>query len=213
MMSGDRVLDEYESKKLLKKYGIKTVRERVIDSLNQALEFVSENGYPVVLKVLSPEITHKSDVGGVITGITGEEELSKAFSSMKDRFPDERFLIQEMCHGVEVIIGGKLDHAFGHVIMFGLGGIFTEVLKDYSVRICPITGNDADDMIREIKGYRILEGYRNIPPANTEEIREILLKICEVMEKERVTELDLNPVMVGEEAKVVDALIILKGGI
>ncbi len=213
MMSGDRVLDEYESKKLLKKYGIKTVREKVIDSLDQALEFISENGYPVVLKVLSPEITHKSDVGGVITGISGEEELSKAFNSMKDRFPDERFLIQEMCHGVEVIIGGKLDQAFGHVIMFGLGGIFTEVLKDYSVRICPITRNDADDMIREIKGYRILEGYRNIPPANTEEIREILLNICEVMEREGVTELDLNPVMVGEEAKVVDALIILKEGI
>ncbi len=208
-MSGKRVLNEYESKRLLERYGIKTVRERVVEDLDQAMEFISENGYPAVLKVLSEKITHKSDVGGVITGINSNEELNEAFSSMKEKFPGEKFLIQEMCSGVEVIIGGKLDQAFGHVVMFGLGGIFTEVLKDYSVRICPVTPDDADEMIREIKGYRILEGYRNIPPANVEEIREILLKICTVMERENVVELDLNPVMVEKEAKVVDALIIL----
>ena len=184
----------------------------VVKNVDEAVEFTSEIGFPVVLKVLSSRITHKSDVGGVIVGIKSEEELRDAFSSIKERFPEERVLIQEMCRGVEVIIGGKLDSAFGHVVMFGLGGVFTEVLKDYSVRICPITETDAEEMIREIKGYRILEGFRNLPKANTDEIKEILIKICKLMEQERVIELDLNPVMVEEEARVVDALIILQEG-
>lgn len=202
------ILDEYESKRLIQQYGIRTVEERKITSLDEAVEFARETGFPVVLKILSKDLLHKSDVGGVVVGIQNESELKNAFDEMVQKFKGKAMLIQRMSKGVEVMVGGKRDDAFGYVILFGLGGIFTEVLEDFSLRVCPITEADAEEMIQEIKGHRILKGYRNMPEVNIQEIKNLLLRVCELMEKEKVLEIDLNPVMVADYAEVVDALII-----
>jgi|Deesub1362A_J573_1020465.scaffolds.fasta_scaffold00190_37 acyl-CoA synthetase (NDP forming) len=202
------ILDEYESKRLIQQYGIRTVEERKITSLDEAVEFTRKTGFPVVLKILSKDVLHKSDVGGVVVGIQNESELENAFDKMSQKFKGKAMLIQRMSKGVEVMVGGKRDDAFGYVILFGLGGIFTEVLEDFSLRVCPITEADAEEMIQEIKGHRILKGYRNMPEVNIQEIKNLLLRVCELMEKERILEIDLNPVMVADNAEVVDALII-----
>ena len=196
-------LTELEAREILTHYKIPVVKGKVIKRLEEAKNFAKEAGYPVVLKVVSPQIVHKSDVGGVILNIRNEKELFQAYhqivKNVEKNAPNASivgFFIQEMIeNSVEVMIGGKWDPTFGQTIAFGLGGIFVEVFQDVSFRIVPIEKEDALEMIREIKAYRILKGYRGKKPVNVNAIVDILLKTSKLLEENQIIkELDINPV-------------------
>jgi acetyltransferase len=196
-------------------------REEMAFSGEQAVEIAEKLGYPVALKISSPQITHKSEAGGVQLNLTSELEVKKAYGEIWKRCreynPDaeiEGVLIQEMVgEGVEVIIGMSKDPTFGPTIMFGLGGIFVEILKDLTLRVLPITRRDAEEMIKEIKGYEILKGTRGGLRRDIDAIVDLLLKVSRLTIdwEECISEIDLNPVIVfsdGKGAKAVDSLII-----
>jgi acyl-CoA synthetase (NDP forming) len=184
-------------------------------SIEEVVEVSNSLGYPVVMKISSPDISHKSDVGGIILDIDSEEEVKNAYRNMMDtvkqKVPDARIdgvMLQKMAEpGIEVIIGVKLDPQFGHVIMFGLGGIFVEIYKDVSFRVTPINSEMARDMILEIKGSPILMGARGRSAADINAIINVIIKLSEMLEKNPdIVELDINPLIVYEEnAVAVDA--------
>jgi acyl-CoA synthetase (NDP forming) len=163
------------------------------------------------MKIVSPDIIHKTEAGGIKLGIKNYKEGKKAFreiiNSVKNYKPDAKIIgiqIQEMVEkGVEVIIGVNKDAQFGHVIMFGLGGIFVEILKDVSFRVVPLTNRDAENMINEIKTSKILKGYRNIPPCDIDSIKETILKISQlVIDFPEIKEMDINPLIVKEKGVI-----------
>ncbi len=211
---------EPEAKAVCLEYGIPVTKFRVAKNAEEAIRFARETGYPVVLKIISPDIVHKFDVGGVILNLESAEEVRDAYKrilqNVKSQKPNAEItgiLIQEMAPpSTEIIVGATKDPQFGPAVMFGLGGIFVEVLKDVSFRIAPITKTDAEEMINEVKGYPILGGYRGQPPADINVIVEILLKTSKlVTDHPEIKELDLNPILVYEKgAKTVDARIILE---
>ncbi|MCD6278097.1 MAG: acetate--CoA ligase family protein, partial [Desulfurococcales archaeon] len=179
--------------------------------------------FPAVAKVVSPDISHKSDVGGVILNIKNSEEAVKAYRQIMENVrkyvPRARVagvLYQKMAEPgyVEVIVGATRDPTFGPVIMFGIGGIFVEILKDVSFRVAPLEPKDAEEMIREIKTYKILEGYRGMPPRDIEAVKDILMRVSKLMlEVGEVQDIDLNPIMLyekGRGAVAVDVRVILK---
>jgi acyl-CoA synthetase (NDP forming) len=214
------LLTEVESKELLKKAGIPVVEAKLARSKKEAISVSKEMGFPVVLKISSPDVVHKSDSGGVKLGLANATQVGKAYteiiSSVKQAYPEaqiEGVSIQPMAPpGVEVIVGMSKDPQFGPVLMFGLGGILVEVLKDVSFRIVPVTERDAREMIREIKGYPILEGYRGQKPASIPALEKLIVKVSQFVEKNpQIKELDLNPIFAyPDKAVAVDARIILE---
>ncbi|MEM2007168.1 MAG: acetate--CoA ligase family protein [Sulfolobales archaeon] len=214
---------EHESLKLCEIYGLPVARYGLATSEEEAVALASDIGFPVVLKVVSPDISHKSDVGGVILGVKNLEEVRKAYSTIMSnvstRSPGSRVngvLVQSMAQqDLEVIVGGIRDKVFGPVVMFGLGGVFVEVLKDVSFRVAPLTEADVDDMIREIKGYKVLEGFRGSPPRDIESLKKIIMGLATMIsELSEIEAVDLNPVILyprGRGALIVDARIILGG--
>jgi len=217
---GRKHLLEPEAKTVCVEYGIPVTKFKVSKNEAEAVKFAGEIGYPVVLKIVSPDIIHKSDVGGVIVGLKNAQEVRNAYKqilkNVKKHKADAKIvgvLVQEMApSSTEVIVGAIKDPQFGPAIMFGLGGIFVEVLKDVTFRVAPITVDEAREMITEVKAYPLLKGYRNLPPADIEAIVKILLNTSRlVMEHQEIRELDLNPIMVYEKgAKTVDARIIIE---
>jgi acyl-CoA synthetase (NDP forming) len=217
---GRTVLTEIEAKQVIKNAGIKVVETRLAKSEKEAVALSVEIGFPLVLKIASPDITHKTDAGGVKVGLKNAAEVKKAFaeimSSVREKFPDAKIdgvSVQSMAKpGVEIIIGMYKDAQFGPVIMFGLGGIFVEVLKDVSFRLIPIAKRDAEEMIKEIKGYALLNGYRGQEPADIPSLVDALLKVSALVEKTpEIKEIDLNPVFAYKDAAVaVDARIVLE---
>jgi len=211
---------EPEAKIVCMEYGIPVTRFKVAGTPEEAVKFAEGIGYPVVLKIVSPDIIHKFDVGGVVLNLKSPSEVKDAYQNIiknaKNHKPDARILgvlVQEMAPtSTEVIVGATKDPQFGPALMFGLGGIFVEVLKDVTFRIAPITEPDAREMITEVKAYPILKGYRGQPPADIDAIVNILLNTSKlVMDHQEIKELDLNPIMVYEKgAKTVDARIILE---
>jgi acyl-CoA synthetase (NDP forming) len=219
LLRKERQLTEHEAKVLLSFYGISVAREEIATSEEQGIKIASKLGYPVVLKISSPEISHKSDAGGVKVNLTSESEVRNAYREIlkncREYDPSahvEGVLVQEMVTGgTEVIIGISRDPAFGLMIVFGLGGIFVEIMRDISVRILPITYTDAHAMVEEIKGYDILKGARGRVAADIDAIVALLLKVSAlaINLSQFISEIDLNPVMVfnhGKGVKVVDAL-------
>ena len=216
---GRKILTEVESKQLLEEAGIPTARARLATSRDAAVQAARDIGFPVVLKVVSPQITHKTDVGGVKLDLKSPEEVAAAFDEIvaaaRRASPDatiDGVSVQQMARpGIEVIVGVSTDPQFGPVIMFGLGGVLVEVLKDVSFRIIPIASRDARQMIREIKGFPLLEGYRGQDPADLAALESLLLRVSEFVEKQpEVSELDLNPVFAYKDgALAVDARIVL----
>jgi acyl-CoA synthetase (NDP forming) len=214
-----RSLLETEAKELLQEYGLPVPAFRVIKNEKEIEEINEFIGYPLVMKIVSPDIIHKSEAGGVKIGIKDEEDARKAYYEIISNAV--RYSNQVRIHGIiaykmclvstEVIIGMIKDPHFGPVIMFGLGGIFVEVLKDISFRILPIKERDAEEMITEIKGYPILKGVRREPPKDVAAIREVLIKLSTlVMENPEIQEIDLNPILVYEKGlQIVDARMIL----
>ena len=216
---GRTVLTEIEAKQVIKNAGIKIVATSMAKSQKEAVEISNDIGFPVVLKIASPDITHKTDAGGVKVGLKSATDVKKAYAeimaSARKKFPKakiEGVAVQKMARqGIEIIVGMFKDPQFGPVIMFGLGGIFVEVLKDVSFRLVPIVKRDAEEMIKEIKGYALLKGYRGQEPAHIPSLVDILLKLSTLVDKTpEIREIDLNPVFAYKDsALAVDARILL----
>ena len=213
------VLTEHEAKKLLAKYDIAVTKESIAQNPDEAYAIASLIGTPVAMKISSPDISHKSDMGGVelnIAAIDAKETYDKIISRIRKAAPDARIegiLVQQMSPpGHEMIVGLKKDTQFGHALMFGLGGIFVEVYKDVSFRVAPIGIKEALDMISEIKGYPILKGIRGRKPADIDAIARVLVSVSEMAQKENIIELDINPLIAGETGAIaVDARAMIDG--
>lgn len=216
-------LNEFDSKRILSLYDIPITEEFLATSVNQAKSIAKDMNYPVVLKVMSDEIQHKTDAGIVALNIMDENELERHYNQIlinaKKFNPDANIrgvLVQEFLReGTEIILGMSHDFQFGPLVMFGMGGIFVEVFKDVSFRVPPLNDDDAESMIRETKGFKILEGTRGKKRADIGTIIEILVKFSHLCLdlKDLVAELDINPLTVfeaGKGAKAVDALLIRK---
>jgi len=214
-----RPLLETEAKELLKEYGIPVPDFKLIKSEDEITGLAKEINFPIVMKIVSPDIIHKTDAGGVKVGIKDEEEamaayqeiISKAKKYNKEARIEGVIVYSMVPQGTEIIIGMMKDPHFGPVAMFGLGGIFVEVLKDVSFRIIPLEERDAREMITEIKGYEILKGARGEPPRDIQAIKEVLTKVSKLTtENPEINEIDLNPIFVNEKGlQVVDARMIL----
>jgi acyl-CoA synthetase (NDP forming) len=217
---GRSILTEFESKKILKQAGISVVKTRLAKTQKEAVSLSQKMGFPIALKIVSPDVINKSDSGGVKLSLNNVSDVKKAYDEIlkkvKKQYPDaviHGVSVQKMVRpGTEVIVGSSKDPQFGPVIMFGLGGIFVELLKDISFRIIPLERRDALEMIKEIKGYPLLEGYRGREPANILALVEIILKISKLIdENPHIKELELNPIFVYRDKAVgVDARIILE---
>ena len=217
---GRTLLTEVESKQLFREVGIDVVDTRLAINREQATTISKEIGFPVALKVVSPDIIHKTDAGGVKLDLKTPEEAGEAFDGIltaaKQMFPEANIqgvTVQGMARpGTEVIIGMSKDAQFGPVLMFGLGGIFVEVLKDVSFRIVPLTKRDAREMVIEIKGYPLFEGYRGQEKVDVSNLESWLLKLSGFAEQyPEIKEFDLNPIFAySDGAIVVDARVILQ---
>ena len=214
-----RSLLETEAKELLKEVGIPVPDFKLIKSEDEITGLAKEINFPIVMKILSPDIIHKTDAGGVKINIKDETEAESAYQEII--FKAKKYNKEARIEGViaytmvsqatEIIIGMMKDPHFGPVAMFGLGGIFVEVLKDVSFRIIPLEEKDAREMITEIKGYEILKGARGNPPRDIQAIEEVLMKVSKLtMENPEISEIDLNPIFVFEKGlQIVDARMIL----
>ncbi|SLM31704.1 Acetyl-CoA synthetase I (NDP forming), beta subunit [Desulfamplus magnetovallimortis] len=213
------ILTEIEAKQILGEIGINCTDTRLATTKQEAVALSEEMGYPVVLKISSVDITHKSDAGGVKVNLKDRAEVEKAFdeimTSCRAACPDadiEGVAVQGMAKtGTEIIMGMIKDPSFGPVVMFGLGGVLVEVLKDVSFRIVPIEKKDAIEMTGEIQGKKLLEGYRGQEPADIAYLQDMLLKLSDFVDNTPgIEEIDMNPVFTYKEgAAVVDARIIL----
>ena len=213
------VLTEIEAKHILGEAGINCISTVLAASREEAVSISEEIGYPVVLKVSSVDITHKSDSGGVKVNLPDKAAVENAYdeimTSCRAYAPDahiEGVSVQGMARaGTEIIMGMIKDGSFGPVVMFGLGGVLVEVLKDVSFRIVPIDKNDAVEMTSEIQGKKLLEGYRGQAPADVPCLQEMLVKLSDfVNDNPGIEEIDMNPVFAySDGAVVVDARIIL----
>ncbi|MEM4689212.1 MAG: acetate--CoA ligase family protein [Archaeoglobaceae archaeon] len=202
------LLLEREAKELLESYGVRTAKAVVCESEEEAVRVAKSIGFPVVMKVNG--ILHKSDVGGVVLNLKTEEEVRNAFRRLSAIEGAKGVNVQPQLSGIELIIGSAENEQFGSYLMFGLGGVFVEVLRDVSFRLIPLSREDAYEMIREIKGYKILEGYRGFK-ANVDAIIDLLLKVSEIVENESIVEMDLNPVFANENGCFVADARIVKG--
>jgi acyl-CoA synthetase (NDP forming) len=214
-------LTEIESKELLRQAGINIIDTRLATCKSEAVSISKQLGFPAVLKIASPDIAHKSEVNGIRLGLETAQQVEKAYdeilSEASQKYPRARvqgISVQRMAPpGIEVIIGMSKDAQFGPVLMFGLGGVWVEILEDISLRIIPVTQKDAGEMIREIKGYPLLTGYRGQEPVDVSKLEDLLLAVSEFVEQNPVVkELDLNPVIAYRDSAIaVDARVILEG--
>lgn len=219
--AGHRALDESAGKRLLSTYGIAVPQSRVVQGVADVDAALNSLAAPVVVKVMSPDILHKSDAGGVKINLRNAAEVKAAIDGMMHapKIKDARidgFLIEEMAPaGHELVIGGLRDPQFGPLVMVGLGGIFVEILKDVSFRLCPITRIDAEEMLAELKGVAVLKGARGTKPASLDAIIDVLLKVggdngLLMQHAADISEADINPLIVSETGAVaVDARFIL----
>jgi len=214
--SNQTVLTEFESKELLEEIGIVVPDQSLTSSKEETLSAAEKIGFPVVLKLMAEDVIHKSDTGAVKLNLKTKEEVEEAYDDLM-KIPaqaEKKISVQNMADEpiTELIIGMTTDPQFGPALMFGIGGILVELLEDVSFRIAPITEYDANEMIKEIKGFPILDGYRGKPKADLDAIVKTLLKISDLVVKhEEINEMDLNPVFIYEKGLIcVDARIILK---
>ncbi|MEM5799280.1 MAG: acetate--CoA ligase family protein [Candidatus Aenigmatarchaeota archaeon] len=211
-------LTEQESRFVLSFYKIKTVKGEIATSLDQAIEIAERIGYPVAIKILSKDIIHKTDVGGVSLNIKSSSELTveynKIIQNVKRRLPfasiNGVFVQQMITNGYELILGAKKDQVFGPTIMLGLGGVYVEALDDISFRIAPINKKDVLDMINETKIGKIIKGFRG-KAANINALIDSAINLSRlVVENPQISEVDINPLMVGEDAIALDARIFIE---
>jgi len=216
-------MTEREAKLLLSRYKIPVTREKLATNIDEAIKISNSIGFPVALKIESPDILHKTEAGGVRLNIPSDKELKIAFnellSKVKLNLPDAEvrgILVQEMISGggIEAIAGISRDPQWGPTIMFGLGGILTEVLEDVSFRLCPINESNAWEMIQEIKGYKLLQGFRGKAKADLGAVVDILLKLSQLAADfdSKIAEIDINPLVIFSEGKgciIIDSSIVM----
>jgi len=217
---GRKALLETEAKTICSEYGISVTKFDLAKSEIEATEQAEKIGYPVVLKIVSPDIIHKTDAGGVLVNLRNASEVANGYNRIIDNIKKYKadakivgILVQEMApQGTEVIVGAIKDPQFGQTIMFGLGGIFVEMLKDVNFRVAPLAPEDAREMITKLKAFPLLNGYRNTPPSDIDALVNIICNTSKlVMDVPEIKELDLNPIMAyNKGAKTVDARIILE---
>jgi len=212
---GRTTLSEYESKQVLAAYQIPITREILLDDVKNLAKTAQEIGYPLVLKGCSSNVTHKTEKGLIRVDIRNEKEARSAFEEIMNDLDGDGsgVLIQEMVKGQrELVIGLTRDAQFGPCVMFGLGGIFTEILKDISFRIAPLEKRDAREMMKEIKGHKILEAVRGMEAADLDTLVDILITVGRIgMENDEVKEIDINPIIIsGNKPVAVDALVVLE---
>ena len=211
---GRTSLSEYESKQLLSAYKIPVTREVLIGNRERLIEAIEEIGYPIVLKGCSPDIAHKTEKGLIHVDIRNEDEALTAFKEIVAGMngTENPVLVQEMVRGKrELVAGLTRDPQFGPCVMFGLGGIFTEILKDISFRVAPLEKYDALEMMQEIRGRKILDAVRGMETVDLDMLADILITIGKIgMENERIKEIDINPLIISNGKPVaVDALVVL----
>jgi acyl-CoA synthetase (NDP forming) len=213
------LLNEVDSKRMLLEAGINATATELARTKDEAVAISEKLGYPVVLKIVSSDVAHKSDAGGVKLKLQTKGEVAEAYNailqSIHAKYPQagiQGISVQKMARpGLEVIIGMYEDKQFGPVLMFGLGGVWVELMKDVSFKLTPMTRQDASDMIKEIKGYALLKGFRGSEPADTNCLEEMILKVAQLVEQNpKIKELDLNPVFAYRDGAIaVDARIIV----
>lgn len=201
------MLEDFE---LLKKNKFKLLQYGWAKTKLEAHMIARAIGYPIALKIISDEISHKTDVGGVKIGIKNDQALSLAYDEIMESvkgYSMNGILVQKMARkGIELIIGGKKDTQFGHLIILGLGGVYVEIFKDISLRLCPITENDVEEMIEELKSHPIIRGARGQKGISIKELKELMLATSRFIQKNDLKELDLNPVIFNENGyDIVDA--------
>ncbi len=204
---------EPDAKRILDLTGFDVPRSKTVKTPAEATDAASTIGYPVVAKVVSLDLIHKSDTGGVVVGIENDHRLTDAFNRFSKFDGFEGMLVEEMVSGVELIIGAKIDRQFGLVILLGFGGTAAEIYQDTSLRMAPLTQSDIHSMMRNLKAYKILEGYRGSEPIHTDRLVDTVKRFSGLMTElgEQVDSFDLNPVICSSERCVVaDARIILK---
>jgi succinyl-CoA synthetase beta subunit len=204
---------EPQAKRLLSLAGLSVPRFFCTKKIDEALRFAEEIGYPVVCKVVSPKVIHKSEKNGVELGIDSERKLRETFHRFNKIEGFTGMLVEEMVSGLELIVGAKNDYQFGPVILFGMGGVLVEIYRDIVLRMAPLSQGDIDSMMRCLKARRLLEGYRGSTPINFKELKELLVNFSNlVMDLENVFEsIDLNPVICSiDRCVVADARILLK---
>ncbi|MGB9777782.1 MAG: acetate--CoA ligase alpha subunit [Candidatus Bathyarchaeales archaeon] len=219
-MENRELLNEAEAKKLLEYYDFPVVKTAVAKTPDEAAAIALQIGYPVVLKILSPQIVHKTEAGGVILDINSEAELREAFECIMERAkkynPNAEILgvtVQPMIkkRGYEIIIGAKTDPLFGPVILFGMGGIGVELFKDFSVGLPPLNQTLVRRLMEETKVYQLLKGYRNVPPANLKLLEELIVRFSQLLiDFPQLKEVDINPLLIDEkDAVIIDARIVI----
>jgi len=212
---GDKALNEYESKQLLNAYAIPVTKEFVATSIKDALSFAHQIGYPVVLKGSSRTLTHKTEHRLIELGIDSDDALQKAYKALEERGKGQLdgILVQQMVKGERELVAGLIrDPQFGPCVMFCLGGIFTEVIKDVTFRVAPLEMRDAYEMMDEIKAKKLLDEFRGKPAVNREVLAKALLNLGRIgLEVDEVAEIDINPMIIHEDMPVaVDALVVLR---
>lgn len=214
LSEGRNTLSEHESKEFLRTYGIPVTREVEVRSTEELNDAIRDIPFPLVMKSSSSHIAHKSERGLVKIDIRNYEEAENSFRQIMSLMgrADGAVLVQQMIRGArELMVGLARDPQFGPCVMFGLGGIFTEVLKDVSFRVAPLETKDAVEMTREIRAHRILEEVRGLPPADMDQLVDVLIAVGKIgLEHERIKEIDINPLILeGGRPVAVDALIVL----
>ncbi len=213
---GFNSLSEYQSKAILKTYGIPFVEEILAQNWEEIKNASTKIGFPIAIKACSPQITHKTEKKLLEVGIKNLEELKSAYDRISNSISAEQiegYLVQKMVNGKrELMIGLVRDKTFGPCVMLGLGGIFTEIFKDVVFRVAPIERKDAYEMMNELKSRKILDSFRGESAANRESLAEILINVGKTgLEIEEIKEIDINPMIIREDGEIigVDALIIL----
>jgi len=212
---GDKALNEFESKQLLEAYSIPVTKEHVASTMDEALKFAHQIGYPVVLKGSSRTLTHKTEHRLIELGIDNDEALKKAYDALQERGKGQLdgILVQQMVKGDRELVAGLIrDPQFGPCVMFGLGGIFTEVLKDVTFRVAPLEIRDAMEMMDEIKAKKLLDQFRGKPAVNRDILARALVNLGKIgLEIDEVAEIDINPLIIHEDTPIaVDALVVLR---
>ncbi|OFW57034.1 MAG: carboxylate--amine ligase [Actinobacteria bacterium RBG_19FT_COMBO_54_7] len=215
---GQKALSEFQAKLFLSEHEVPVTREKLVVGEDEAIKAAEEIGYPVVLKANGPNIAHKTERNLVKVGLDSAEQIREAYKEIVENLGSESYdgiLVQQMVKGErELVVGLVRDPQFGPCVMFGLGGIFTEVLKDTSFRVAPIEKYDAMQMMDEIKSKAILGPFRGKPPVDRDKLAEILIAVGNIgMEYDAVREIDINPLIIaGAEPVAVDALVVLGDG-
>lgn len=214
-----KLLSEQKAYELLRKHGVPVPANKIVKRKEDAAKVAREIGFPVVMKIVSPQVIHKSDVGGVITGVESEKEAERSFVEIINRVKNNKpeaeikgvIVEKQMPPGLELIVGGKSDQSFGKVISFGLGGKLVEFMKDVVLRVLPLDRNEISNMIREIKGYTLIRGYRDETPKDEETLINTIKAVSELFYEDKdLIEFDINPLMLYEKgACSVDARLII----